>query len=165
MDPRIERALTVLHAQYGRPVSLHDLARAVNLSASRLSHLFRAQIGTSPKRYVHALRIACAGLLLERTHLSLKEVMAQVGFNDPSHFTRDFGRYYGCTPTEWRADVDRRASVDGRSDADRLAATQIAVMANTRQDSPRETRNSTTRHGRGVAVVPIRMGHKHPLSR
>ena len=43
-----------------------------------------------------------ARLLLERTFLSVKEVMTFVGVNDPSHFSRDFRRRHGVAPTSFR---------------------------------------------------------------
>ena len=49
-----------------------------------------------------------ASVLLERTFLSVKEVMAQVGCTDPSHFSRDFRRHHGFAPREWRNAVGSR---------------------------------------------------------
>lgn len=43
-----------------------------------------------------------ATTLLVTTFLSIKEIIAQVGFKDESHFVRDFKRIYGVTPTEYR---------------------------------------------------------------
>ena len=83
-------------------MSVAELAAAVNLSPSRFWHLFREQTGTSPLRYLHALRMQRAHALIERSFLSIKQVMAHVGINDPSHFARDFKRLYGVPPTELR---------------------------------------------------------------
>jgi AraC family carnitine catabolism transcriptional activator len=74
----------------------------VNLSPSQLARLFRQHTGTSPARYLHALRLARARILLERTFLSVKQVMACVGLNDPSHFSRDFRRHHGFAPSQLR---------------------------------------------------------------
>jgi AraC family transcriptional regulator of arabinose operon len=43
--------------------------------------------------------------LLETTFLSIKEIVALVGFNDESHFVRNFKKLYGVTPSEHRAQV------------------------------------------------------------
>ena len=43
-----------------------------------------------------------AAVLLSTTFLSVKEIMARVGFSDESHFVRDFKKIYGMTPTEYR---------------------------------------------------------------
>lgn len=82
------------------------LALEVNLSPSRFAHLFRQETGYSPSRYLHTLRMERARLLLLRTFLSVKEVMAQVGITDASHFSRDFSKYHGASPS-----VVRRADL------------------------------------------------------
>ena len=85
-----------------RPLSIAGLAAEVNLSASRLSHLFTQDVGLSPARYLHERRLTRARLLLERTFLTVKQVMACVGINDPSHFARDFRRLHGVAPSQVR---------------------------------------------------------------
>ena len=134
MDRRIEQALASIHARLATPLTNADLARAANLSSSRFAHLFQREVGTAPSRYVHALRMIRASLLIERTCLSIKEVMAQVGCSDPSHFARDFRDFHGLSPSEWRT-VGARRSGDG----DALASAtveRIAVLANERRKRP-----------------------------
>ena len=41
-----------------------------------------------------------ARTLLERTFLTVKQAMTQVGISDASHFARDYRRYHGFTPSE-----------------------------------------------------------------
>jgi AraC-like DNA-binding protein len=43
-----------------------------------------------------------ARVLLETTHLRVKEAMNQVGISDSSHFARDFKKLYGISPTSYR---------------------------------------------------------------
>ena len=137
MDHRIERALADIHTRVGAPMSIPALARTVNLSVSRFAHLFQQEVGTSPARYVHALRMIRARILLERTSLSIKEVMAQVGCNDPSHFTRDFRTFHGLSPREWRVAAARRTLDSESSDVlDSASVARIAALANERQKRP-----------------------------
>ena len=103
MDARIERITSEIEARLGEPLDVASLAARVNLSASRFAHLFLEETGRSPMRYVHERRMERARVLLERTFLSVKQVMASVGCNDPSHFARDFRRHHGVPPREWRA--------------------------------------------------------------
>jgi AraC family transcriptional regulator of arabinose operon len=109
-DPRIEWAVAEIGRRMGDGVTIADLARAVNLSQSRFAHLFREHMGTSALHYLRQRRLERARLLLESTFLSVKEVMAAVGCNDPSHFSRDFRRAYGASPRAWRNRVTRRDS-------------------------------------------------------
>ena len=103
MDPRIASAARRLEEEIRHPVTVAVLARSLNLSPSRFAHLFTKEIGVSPIRYLHTQRMLRARQLLEQTSLSVKEVMVQVGCSDPSHFARDFQRFHGMPPTQWRA--------------------------------------------------------------
>jgi transcriptional regulator GlxA family with amidase domain len=79
------------------------LARSVRLSRWHLGHLFKNEVGDSPARYLRALRMRRAGVLLATTLLTVKEIRYRVGVRDQSHFARDFKSIYGLTPTEYRA--------------------------------------------------------------
>jgi len=83
-------------------LTLNDMARAVNLTSFHFCHLFKAEIGRSPVRYLKALRLERARDLLETTSLSVKEIRASVGLNDESHFARDFRALYSLTPQQHR---------------------------------------------------------------
>jgi AraC-like DNA-binding protein len=102
MDPRIAHVIDSMERDFDGRLTIAGLAAAVNLSPSRLAVLFKRETGVSPVRYLRALRMERARLLLERTFLSVKEVMTFVGVHDPSHFTRDFSRHHGIPPTRLR---------------------------------------------------------------
>ena len=101
-DPRIAHVIAAMEADLDGHFTVTVLAASVNLSPSRLAVLFRRETGVSPARFLRALRMERARLLLERTFLTVKEVMAFVGINDPSHFSRDFSRHHGIAPTRLR---------------------------------------------------------------
>jgi AraC family transcriptional regulator of arabinose operon len=102
MDRRIAKTIALMRRDFQRELCIAALARAVNLSPSRFTHLFRAETGLSPKQCLRRMRLERARALLEESFLSVKEVMAAVGIGDPSHFTRDFKRFYGVLPTDLR---------------------------------------------------------------
>jgi AraC family transcriptional regulator of arabinose operon len=102
MDARIAFAILRMEQHLDGPLTLQDLAASVQLSASRFAHLFREETGLPPKRFCHKLRMERARLLLEDSSLSVRQVMYQVGFRDPSHFSRDFRRFHGAAPSELR---------------------------------------------------------------
>lgn len=123
MDPRIADVVARMEQALEQPLPIGQLAAAVNLSPSRLAHLFTRETGTAPARYLHQLRMQRARLLLERTFLSVKQVMACVGINDPSHFARDFRRFHGVPPSVLRqrssvADAGRAGTLRRPSAAD-----------------------------------------------
>jgi transcriptional regulator GlxA family with amidase domain len=102
MDQRVQIVIALIEEDLRRELSLEDLAMSVNLSASRLRHLFSAEIGISPTQYLKSIRIQKAKELLETSFLSVKQIMALVGVGDRNHFTSDFKKAYGASPTEYR---------------------------------------------------------------
>jgi len=89
---------------FRRSIPAEVLAGMVNVSTSHLAHLFKREANVSLKHFVREVRMAHAKRLLETSFLSVKEVMANSGFNDASHFVRDFKKAYGKTPGEFRRD-------------------------------------------------------------
>jgi AraC family transcriptional regulator of arabinose operon len=78
------------------------MAARVHLSPSRLAHLFKKETGVPPHEFLKQIRMYHASTLLKDTFLSVKEVMALCGFNDASHFIRDFEKIHGKTPRRYR---------------------------------------------------------------
>lgn len=102
MDRRVQIVIKFMEVYLDRPLSLHDLARSVNLSPWRLSHIFKSETRTPPLQYLRTLRMQQAKVLLETTFLSVKQIMTEVGVRDGSHFVRDFKTVYGLSPTRYR---------------------------------------------------------------
>jgi transcriptional regulator GlxA family with amidase domain len=102
LDARVARVIELMEANSATPLSVAELALAVNLCPSYLTRLFREETGRSPARYGKDRRLDHAHQLLLSTFLSVKEVMAAVGWNDPSHFGREFKRRFGVSPRELR---------------------------------------------------------------
>ncbi len=103
MDRRVQMVTAIMEADFERELSLVGLAQFVNLSPSRLHHLFKAEAGVAPACYLRALRLKKSKELLETTFLSVKQIMARVGVKDKSHFERGFKKAYGLTPAQHRA--------------------------------------------------------------
>lgn len=102
VDARVTWAVAEMQGRMAEPFNMAELAARVNLSPSRFRHLFTAQAGLPPSQYLRRMRLRRARLLLERSFLSVKEVMALVGYNDPSHFSRDFKQFHAVLPSAVR---------------------------------------------------------------
>ena len=102
MDQRVQHVVSFIRSNYQRKLTLREMADTVNLSTWWLCHLFRADMGTSPERFVAQVRLEKAKSLLESSFLSVKEVMSEVGIADAGHFARSFKAAYGVTPAKYR---------------------------------------------------------------
>ena len=101
-NPRIQTVIAFMKANLHRRVTLADLAKVVHLSPGYFIHLFKAETGVSPIAYLLRLRIERASQLLVTTFLSVKEIIAEVGYNSKSDFSLHFRKHFGMTPTEYR---------------------------------------------------------------
>lgn len=103
VDPRIERVLTYITRDLAATVNIDVLARSVSLSPSRLSHLFKLEVGDSITNFIIHLRVQQAARLLESTHLPLASIAEKVGFNSPYYMSRQFRQRFGLSPRTYRA--------------------------------------------------------------
>ena len=99
IDSRVTWAVAEMQSRMAQPFRMAEMAAAANLSPSRFRHLFTTQTGLPPSQFLRRMRLRRAHLLLESTFLSVKEVMALVGYNDPSHFSRDFKQFHNLLPS------------------------------------------------------------------
>jgi AraC-like DNA-binding protein len=84
------------------PVSLADLARALNLGESRASHVVRESCGSTFKQLLIDARLRTAMGLLRHSTLSVLEIAVRSGFDEVAHFHRLFRRHAGTTPARYR---------------------------------------------------------------
>lgn len=84
------------------PIAVEAVARAVDLSPSHLTALFRTHLGCPPLRYQQRLRLALARRLLGNAYLSVSDVAAACGYDDAGYFIRRFRADSGVTPSRWR---------------------------------------------------------------
>lgn len=88
-------------------LSIDALSSAVGISAREVQRLFKAHIGTTPKRYYQRLRLSRARLLLRQTNESIFEIALQCGFNSAADFSRSYRTVYGKTPRSDREGHDK----------------------------------------------------------
>lgn len=101
-DQKVAQCLAYIKQHLEQPLSLGALAALANLSPSRFTELFRKQTGTSPHQYLQRLRIHQACQLLDSTNLNLKQIAAQLGYQDQFHFSRVFKTLKELSPKNYR---------------------------------------------------------------
>ncbi|MFC7681713.1 helix-turn-helix domain-containing protein [Paenibacillus sp. GCM10028914] len=107
-DPRIVLVLQKLSQSMQEEIKIHELAKEVGLSSSRLSHLFKQEVGESITRYLNRMRIKQAALFMEHMGRSATEASLDVGFNNYNHFAALFRKQIGVSPRAYRKDKGMR---------------------------------------------------------
>jgi transcriptional regulator GlxA family with amidase domain len=102
VDRRVQAVIDYMSEDLSRPLRLQEVAHSVNLSASRLQHLFKADTNMTAAQYLKSLRMERAKQLIDSTFLSTKEIMQRVGMKDESHFVREFKKLYGLPPGSYK---------------------------------------------------------------
>jgi AraC family transcriptional regulator len=87
---------------YGRDLSIAELAGIAGMSPFHFAREFKRTTGTTPHQYLIKFRINRAKALLAESKIPLVEVSYRSGFSHQSHFTRLFHRVTGTTPHSYR---------------------------------------------------------------
>jgi len=99
---RVSRVIAVLKNRYTQPLRVKDLAEEVNMSESALFHTFKQVTRMSPLQFQKKLRLHEARRLMLSEGLEAATASYRVGYESPSHFSREYSRLFGTPP---RADV------------------------------------------------------------
>ncbi|MEV0264746.1 helix-turn-helix domain-containing protein [Streptomyces sp. NPDC050617] len=115
--PEVAEAWTWL-ARHRGAGTLRGLAAHVALSERRLSTLFRAETGATPKQAARLMRFEHAKASIVRATAAgdgpdLARMAAACGYYDHSHLVRDFHQYTGLSPSAWLAEECRNIQAGG----------------------------------------------------
>lgn len=99
---RIQRLMRSLRADIARNWQIEDMAAISSLSASQLHRQFRQKTGTTPMDWMRHERMNLAKRLLTDSDAKISAVALSAGYADPYHFSRDFRRIAGQSPSEFR---------------------------------------------------------------
>lgn len=83
-------------------LTVASLADNCGISEVYFRRLFLREFGLSPKEFIIGKRMEYARELLESGYLSVGDVGALCGYEEPCHFSREFKRYFGVSPTNYR---------------------------------------------------------------
>jgi len=96
----VRRAIDLMEQHLEAPISVADVARAVNLNAPYFCTVFTEHTGLTPSDYLINLRLTRAKDYLEHTTMSVADICATLGY-DPSYFSRLFKRHTGHAPGQY----------------------------------------------------------------
>lgn len=95
---RVGRAIALLRERYAEPLRIEALAEAAHMSASSLYERFREVTAMSPLQFQKRLRLQEARRLMLSDGLEAAVAAHRVGYESPSHFSREYRRLFGAPP-------------------------------------------------------------------
>jgi AraC-like DNA-binding protein len=98
-DPKIGRALRIMHADTKRPWTLVALAREVGMSRSAFASRFVQMVGVTPIEYLANWRMTLAKNALASADVPMIEIAEMAGYQSVSAFSTAFKRETGYSPT------------------------------------------------------------------
>ena len=102
----VKTALAYIKDNYHDKIYISDLAGQVNLNEQYFCRLFKKAIGRSPIEYLNEYRVKQAKRLLEKTGLPVTDICLECGYNNLGNFLREFRKYTGTTPLQYRKRLD-----------------------------------------------------------
>lgn len=98
IDPRLTRAIDILHASGGR-LRIDALAKFVACTARHLNRLFRRNVGLSAKTYAQLIQFHRTLKLITIGNVPIVAAAFEGGYSDHAHMVRTFRRFGGFTPS------------------------------------------------------------------
>ena len=98
----VEAALNYIDTHLTEDLALDDIVRAVGLSKSYFSEVFRELNGITAWDYITRKRIELSMEYFQNSGLPITEIAILCGFNTLPNFNRSFKRISGITPRQFR---------------------------------------------------------------
>ena len=101
---RMARAIERLRKDFDRPLKIESIAQELGMSVSGFHHHFKVVTAMSPLQFQKQLRLQEARRLLLGEGLDAASAAYRVGYDNASHFSREYKRFFGLPPIR---DVER----------------------------------------------------------
>ena len=98
----IKTTITYIRDHYQEKIYIRDLASLIGLNEQYFCRFFKKAIGMSPIEYLNEYRIRQAVRLLKDSSLPVTEICLDCGYNNMGNFLREFRKYTGTTPLQYR---------------------------------------------------------------
>ncbi|OOV88183.1 4-hydroxyphenylacetate catabolism regulatory protein HpaA [Oceanospirillum linum] len=92
----------LLEQQFRNRWSLSQYCSTIGVSESRLNHICQRVANCPPKKLIHERVLQESKRMLRYSNLSINDIGFELGFTDPSYFSRFFRKQTGLTPKDFR---------------------------------------------------------------
>ena len=110
------RIITYISEHAFEEITLETASHALGISASHLSHFFSERLHTNFRRFINAIRIEKARLLMRDPNLTLTEICDACGYTNMRTFRRAFQQEIGCLPSDHLLALRNRVAAGSKED-------------------------------------------------
>jgi len=101
-NSRINRIHEFLMKNYQNDINLDEVAEIAHMAPASVCRFFKSSAGLTIFEYLNKIKIDYSCKLLLNTDLSIVDISYDCGFNNLSHFNKQFRKFIGKTPTQFR---------------------------------------------------------------
>lgn len=84
------------------PPKVTNIIESLRISPGYGNRLFKDVYGMSPREYMSKLKIKWAKKMLAKPQFTISEIALALGYQNPTHFSRQFKRWTGSAPKRYR---------------------------------------------------------------
>lgn len=96
---KIKQMAAFMQAQYGEEMSIYSLSKRFHISQTYIKEIFPRLYGMPPMTYLREIRLKKAKEILVEQSLSIIDLANEVGYMNPSKFSKAFKKKYGVLPS------------------------------------------------------------------
>ncbi|AUC81025.1 hybrid sensor histidine kinase/response regulator transcription factor [Lacinutrix sp. Bg11-31] len=102
-DKFLKKIISIIHEDINNHAfGSKELAKKLFLSESQVYRKLKAISGKSTALFIRSIRLQKSKDLIQTTNRTIAEIAYDVGFNDPSWFSRAFKEEFGLSPSEFK---------------------------------------------------------------
>lgn len=98
----VQDIMRIIEDNYQSNLTIAEIATQVYLSQTYICLLFKQETGVTINEYITRVRMEKSKLLLTNTNAKLADVSYSIGYSEPSYFSKQFRKYTGMNPSEYR---------------------------------------------------------------
>ncbi len=107
VPPKIKKAVMYINQNYKKIITLKDLSDFCGITPQHIIRLFKSELGLTPTQYINRFKINYAkSLIRNNPTLSMKEISYELGFENPSYFSRLFTKLENESPSDFKIRIN-----------------------------------------------------------
>ncbi|RZS93971.1 AraC family transcriptional regulator [Aquimarina brevivitae] len=105
-NDRINQIFNFVQEEFTRAIPLEEIADLVSMSVPGFCRYFKKITGKTFIQFVNEYRLVHAAKLLHEKRISITDICFESGFSNFSHFTKQFKKFTGRTPSAYRNELN-----------------------------------------------------------